>query len=249
MGVLEELKAKYPWHNVPPYGDCIVVGVSDWQTQWGPDLKLQNVRAISTTYKGLPVYLIPLKDLPHDLRERTNASNPAPSTSTEPLKSRKSTDPTETRKPRRRSDWQPDENDRLVKLWKEGVQVPKMAKYFPNRTVKAIRQELTELIRRGIIKARWHKRKSGEAKARTRVSRSAESREIAPGVPGNEIRDALARLKKLLQETTLHIHDSSKPFTFKWHCPKCGYSGEAKAAEVWQTCQICKGPLIVWDVE
>jgi hypothetical protein len=40
MGVLEELKAKYPWHNVPPYGDCVVVGVSDWQAEWDAELRL-----------------------------------------------------------------------------------------------------------------------------------------------------------------------------------------------------------------
>jgi hypothetical protein len=245
MGVLEELKAKYPWHNVPPYGDCVVVGVTDWQEQWDAELRLQNVRSISTTYQAHPVYLIPLKGLPHDMHEP-----PSPTLSSESLKPTSSIEIKKPTDPRsgRRSDWQPEENERLAKLWKKGIKAPKMVDFFPNRTGKAIRQQLTELIRKGVIKPRWHKRQP-EKKPEPGLSENAKSPESIPGMPGNEIRDVLKRLKKLLQETTIHIHDSSKPFTFKWHCSKCGLGGEAKCAEVWRTCQVCGSLLFVWNVD
>jgi hypothetical protein len=254
MGILEDLMKKYPWTNMPPYGDCIVINVEDFKPSWESDLKLQNVKPISASYRAHPVYLIPLKGLPHEMHERTSASSPTPSSepkSSESLKSTSSEGVAEPMKPRlggRRSDWKPDEDEQLAKLWKKGIGSPKMVKYFSNRTAKAIRQELTTLIRRGVIKPRWHKRKP-EKKPEPGLSENAKSPESVPVVFGSETRDVLARLKKLLQETTINVHDSTKPFSFKWYCLKCGLSGEAKTAEVWQVCQFCKGPLIVWDVE
>jgi hypothetical protein len=148
----------------------------------------------------------------------------------------------------RRSDWKPDEDEQLAKLWKKGIDSPEMVKYFSNRTAKAIRQRLTTLIRRGVIRPRWHKRQP-EKKPELGLSENVKSPESFAGASGNEVRDTLAHLKKLLQETTINVHDSTKPFSFKWYCLKCGMGGEAKTMEIWGTCRICNYPLIVWDVE
>ena len=252
MGILEDLMKKYPWTNMPPYGDCIVINVEDFKPSWESDLKLQNVKPISASYRAHPVYLIPLKGLPHDMYERTSASSPTPSSepkSSESLKSTGSEGVAEPMKPRlggRRSDWKPEEDEQLAKLWKKGIGSPKMVKYLPDRTAKAIRQELTSLIRRGVIKPRWHKRVP-EKKPKTEVpEKSPEGPPTVPLEPSKSV--SVPGEFGPLQGSIVLL--GPQEYAFKWHCRKCRVTGVSEKQKiVWDKCPICEGPLIVWDVE
>jgi len=146
----EELSKKYPTHNVPPYGACIVVPGDKFDPDW--EAILEDCSCHHTDFEGKPVTLVQRK-AGKDKGERVVYS-PPPAASAEGEK--------ETLIPGARSPsqkWKPEEDKVLVKLWNERVLIEKMTPSFPGRTEAAIRLRIQRLEKYGKIKKRTGRKK------------------------------------------------------------------------------------------
>jgi rubrerythrin len=233
MITLEELKERFPWSNVPPYGDCVVINADDYDPEWESDLKLRNVKPISTTFKGSPVYLLPLKGISRDSSRVSPSPHVSDSTVAAP-----SSEPSPTLE--LGQDWQPSEDELLIKLWNRKVSSPKMVEHFPNRSLGAIRNRLTRLIRQGKIETRWHHKKKRE-KAEEKKEKVPGSELVKPK-PSQEEPETVTVKSPMVLEGPL--------YSFMYCCRDCGMVAHVtRAHKVWTYCPYCGRSLIIWDVE
>jgi hypothetical protein len=139
----EELFKKYPTHNVPPYGACVVVPGDKFDPDW--EALLEDCSCHPTDFEGKPVTLV-RKDKGESKGERVVFSPEQ-----KPEGVTKSPPHYEPEPEKHFVAWAKEEIERFIKLWNDDPNYEKILKSFPNRTKIALIQKATELKKAGII--------------------------------------------------------------------------------------------------
>jgi len=123
MVSFEELSKKYPTHNVPPYGTCIVVPGNEFDPDW--EALLEDCSCHHTEFEGKPVTLV----VQREVKPKAQAVSIE----------------------KHLVVWTKEEIERFIKLWNQDPDYDKILKSFPKRTRIALVQKATELKKAGII--------------------------------------------------------------------------------------------------
>lgn len=149
MVSFEELSQKYPTHNVPPYGMCVVVPGDEFDPDW--EALLEDCSCHFTDFEGKSVTLV--QQAHKNKGEGVVYVPPKPVAASAEAKGKKQTlIPGARSSPSQK--WRPEEDKVLVKLWNERVLIEKMTPSFPGRTEAAIRLRIQRLEKYGKIKKR-----------------------------------------------------------------------------------------------
>lgn len=156
MVSFQELKEKYPIHNIAPYGACIVVPGDEFDPDWEAELEEQGVKCFFTDLEKRPVTLVQLKRTPPEAEEKLVYG---PSVALGPGKGKRGR-PKDAGKV---MCWSQADNECLLREWPRArgaveEKAKALATQFPGRTPKAIELHYRKLLRKGKIQEKGEKR-------------------------------------------------------------------------------------------
>lgn len=146
MVSFQELKEKYPIHNIAPYGACIVVPGNEFDPDWEAELEEQGVKCFFTDLDKRPVTLVQLKRSTPWAEKLVYG----PPVAASPSKAKRGR-PKDAGKTMR---WSQTDNESLLREWQRArgdveEKAKALVKQFPGRTPKAIELHYRKLLRKG----------------------------------------------------------------------------------------------------
>lgn len=156
-----------------------------------------------------------------------------------------------------KDDWQPEEDAFLIELHKKGLPYYKIAEQMreksPSRTDQAVFYHIYALMRQGKIKHRFEHRKlrpagAGKEPAAEPVHTSVDA-PVPTSIPTSIPTPAKDEVVELLKQILSAIKPKEEFVCFESYCPSCREKRSVEDSNVWKSCPVCGGPLIVWNVK
>lgn len=196
MVSFQELKEKYPIHNIAPYGACIVVPGDAFDPDWEAELEEQGVKCFFTDLDRRPVTLVQLKRAPPEAEKVVYG----PSVAADHGKAKRGR-PKDAGKV---MCWSQADNECLLREWPRArgdveEKAKALAPQFPGRTPKAIELHYRKLLRKGKVQEKADKkakRVEGDTSHPSKLEVHAPTHMLTSGSPPSAAGDT--GVKKIL---------------------------------------------------
>jgi hypothetical protein len=143
---IEELKKRFRFQNVTPYGECVIVPGSEFDPDWEDELSSQGCELHFVEIAGKPVMLVQKgKDQEEEDNEEPVIKSPEKPPVEEPAK--------------QATQWTEKDEKLLISLWNIKVKVSAIRAKFPGRSERILRYHVRALQLQGKIASRWKKHK------------------------------------------------------------------------------------------
>jgi hypothetical protein len=260
---LEQLKERFPTQNVPPYGECVIVPGTEFDSDWEAMLDEGGYGCIFTDINSKPVTLV-LTIKRHGDSKRTvyepRAESRGPTKEPLPVGLSAMKGP----------QWARDDEDRLVKRIGElkGKLEEKcrvLSKEFKGRSPNAILQKFHKVEKQRKLGRGKPGPKPGQRKKAVSPALQKEMEKalenVCPdcGLPKDLCCCDEEKKESLRQEPRTPVQKQSARaleklvasglMQFETYCRKCGTRRTVEDYDVWRVCPICLEPLIVWNVQ
>ena len=254
---LDELKLRFPVHDVRPYGQCVIVPGKEFDPDWEAFLDEAGYGCIFTDINGKAVTLV-LTIKRHGDSRRTVYEPRAEPRSPEPTRKHPS-----GLSAMKGPAWSREDEDRLVKRIGELTGTPKekfgsLAEEFKGRSLMALKQKFKKLVEAG----RAQPEKRGRPKKALSVPGLQKALEnVCPdcGLPKDLCCCDEEKKESLKQEPRAPVQKeparaleklvASGLMEFETYCRKCGTRRTVEDYDVWCVCPICLEPLIIWNIQ